>query len=93
MSRDPLSYIVLPLYRTGLKFIEFDLDFIKYLINVEYMLARAIWFIVDILNNVFLRNTLIDFKVSFFKYIDLSLLVRLRKYVIYKIKLLEVRVR
>ena len=57
------------------------------------MLARAIWFIVDILNNVFLRNTLIDFKVSFFKYIDLSLLVRLRKYVIYKIKLLEVRVR
>ena len=39
------------------------------------MLTKIVRFIVDILNNVFLNYTLVDLKVTLFKYIDLSLLI------------------
>lgn len=57
------------------------------------MFTRSILFIVDIPRDVFLRDIFVEFKIFFFKQVDLSILVRLRKSIICKIKLLEVRAR
>lgn len=52
------------------------------------MLTKVVEFIINILNNVFSDSTLIDLKVTLFKYIDLSLLIDLREDITYEIKLL-----
>ena len=93
LSGNTLSYIVLLIHGTGFQIIELSLDLFEYLPNIEYILTRAVRFIVDILSSVFLSRTFVDLKATLFEYIGLPLLIGLRKYITYKVKLPEIGVR
>ena len=93
LSGNALPHIVLPIHGTGLQIVEFRLNLFEHLANIQYMLTRAVWFIVDILRGVFLGRTLVDLKATLFEYVGLPLPIGLRKCATYKMKLLEIEAR